>query len=208
VIARIQEIKPNYVITTLSGESNLRFYQALRLHAGIPSAQLPAIGCGITELEIQRIGAGLMAGDYAVWNYFQSIDTPANQAFRSLFRSRFGPDHATTDPIESAYVSVLLWARAVEKAGTPEAPAVRNALHGLTLDAPEGPVRVDQTLLQTWRRTRLGRIRTDGQFDLPIETEIKEPLIYPKSRTPETWHAFLQDLYQSWGNQWEAPDAG
>ena len=31
-----------------------------------------------------------MVGDLAAWNYFQSIDSPENQAFVARFKARYG----------------------------------------------------------------------------------------------------------------------
>ena len=33
------------------------------------------------------------------------------------------------------------------------------------------------------------------------------PEPYPKSRTPQQWNAFLDQLFQGWGGHWENPEA-
>jgi hypothetical protein len=35
----------------------------------------------MSETELQSLSARETAGDYAAWNYFQSLDLPENQAF-------------------------------------------------------------------------------------------------------------------------------
>ena len=59
-----------------------------------------------------------MIGDYAAWDYFQSIDRHENKEFIQRFRRKYGADRVTSDVIEAAYNSVWLWARAVYEAGT------------------------------------------------------------------------------------------
>ena len=54
-----------------------------------------------------------MVGDYAAWDYFQSIDRPENREFVRKFKALYGPDRVTSDVIEAAYCSVHLWAQAV-----------------------------------------------------------------------------------------------
>jgi len=46
------------------------------------------------------------------------------------------------DPMASAYTAVYLWKKAVEKANSFDVPAVIAASSELTLDAPEGEVKV------------------------------------------------------------------
>jgi hypothetical protein len=47
-------------------------------------------------------------GDYAVWNYFQSLSRPQNIAFVDRYRARYGPHRVTSDPMEAAYIGVNL----------------------------------------------------------------------------------------------------
>ena len=61
-----------------------------------------------------------MVGDYASWDYFQSIERPENQVFVKRFKEKYGADRVTSDVIEAAYNSVWLWAQAVSEAGTDE----------------------------------------------------------------------------------------
>ena len=49
--------------------------------------------------------------------------------------------------METAYFGVKLWKKAVEKAGTTDTAKVREALRGLTVDAPEGPIKIDAATL-------------------------------------------------------------
>ena len=65
-----------------------------------------------------------MVGDYAAWDYFQSIDRPENREFVRKFKAIHGQDRTTSDVIEAAYFSVHLWAQAVVEAQSAEVAAV------------------------------------------------------------------------------------
>ena len=82
-------------------------------------------------------------GDYAAWNNFQSLDRPENHSFVNRSRTRYGRQRAIAGPMEAGYLGVNLWARAIEAAGSIDLPAIRQALRDVTLEAPEGPVRID-----------------------------------------------------------------
>lgn len=49
------------------------------------------------------------------------------------YKKAYGKDRVTADPIEAGYIAVYLWAAAVEKAGTTEVGAVKEAAKGWSL---------------------------------------------------------------------------
>ena len=88
----------------------------------------------------------------------------------------------TNDVMVAAYNSVRLWAQAVEEAGMAEVGQVRDAMLHQSLSAPEGVISVDPSTHHTWRPVYLGRMRSDGQFDI-VWTSQKpvRPVPYPIS---------------------------
>jgi len=69
--------------------------------------------------------------------------------------------------MEPAWCLMHLWKQAVEKAGSFDTPAVRQAFReGLAFDGPGGRVRLDPQTQHTDKFFRLGRIRGDRQFDI------------------------------------------
>ena len=77
-----------------------------------------------------------------------------------------------------------------------------------SLNAPEGIVTVDVETQHTWRPVYVGKIRSDGQFDLVWSSEKPiRPIPYPRSRSRMEWDAFLENLHQTWGG-WANPDSG
>ena len=146
-----------------------------------------------------------MVGDYAAWDYFQSIDRPENREFVQRFKAIYRRDRVTSDVIEAAYYSVCLWAQAVGEAQSAEVTVVRKAIRRQSLNAPEGIVSVDDETQHTWRPVFIGQIRADGQFDLVWSSEKPvRPIPYPNSRSHAEWDAFLDGLYRKWGG-WANP---
>lgn len=158
------------------------------------------------EEELKSLPREEMAGDYAAWTYFESVDAPLNDRFVQAFKRKYGDDRVTDDPIEVSYVAVKLWARAVEAAGTPEVGAVRAAIVNRSLQGPGGMVFVDGETRHAWKTVRIGRVRADGQFDLvwtsgrPIRPEP-----FPAGRSVAEWNGFLEGLYKNWGSRWYNP---
>jgi urea transport system substrate-binding protein len=57
---------------------------------------------------LKSIGAHELVGDYASWNYFESIDSESNKNFVRSYKETFGQDRVTDDPIEAGYFGVLI----------------------------------------------------------------------------------------------------
>ncbi len=170
VIEKIKRLKPDAVLNTLNGDSNVAFFKQLKA-AGIGPEQVPVMSYSIAEEEIAGIGVENLAGHFAAWNYFQSMSTPENDKFIKAYKAKYGATRNTDDPIEAGYFGVYLWAGAVKKAGTFEIAKVREALKGMSYPAPEGPVTIDGTNNHTYKIVQIGKVRPDGQFDVVWKTD-------------------------------------
>ncbi|MFQ4138080.1 transporter substrate-binding protein [Nodosilinea sp. PGN35] len=158
---RLWLAQPDAVVNTLNGPSNLPFYtqcQAL----GLSADRMPILTVSIGELELRQMGAAA-AGHYACWSYFQSLETPANQAFVARFKQRYGGDRVTTDAIEAAYAQVYLWRAAVTAAQTTATNPVRQAAYHQRWEAPSGTLCCEPNH-HLQKRCHVGQAQADGQF--------------------------------------------
>ena len=202
IVQQIVKTKPDVILNTINGGSNLNFFKALRA-AGITPDKIPTMSFSIAEDELRMLNAAEMAGDYTAWNYFQSVSSEENTSFVKRYRAKYGQDRVTDDPIEAGYFGVYLWAQAVEKAGTDDTEAVRKSVGKQSTAAPGGVVYIDAENQHTWKVVRIGRIRTDGQFDVVWSSgKAIRPIPFPASRTEQQWAGFLTGLYDGWGGHW------
>jgi urea transport system substrate-binding protein len=206
VVSALARAKPDMILNTINGDSNTAFFRALRA-AGITPGKTPTLSFSVGEQELRSLNLADMAGDYAAWTYFQSVTTPENKEFVRRFHEKY-PQRRITDPMETAYVGVKLWAQAVNEARSLDPKKIRRALLNQRLKGPGGEVRIDPDTQHCFRTPRIGRIQADGQFKVVwTAPEPVRPEPYPNSRTAEAWRAFLHDLYTGWGNRWAAPQA-
>jgi urea transport system substrate-binding protein len=206
--AAIAAAKPDVILSSVPGDSALPLARAIRA-SGLDPATTPIMTFAIGENELRGEAAADMAGHYAAWNYFQSVDRPANHAFVRAFQQRYGLDRTTSDVMVAAYNSVLLWGQAVRESGTTEIRQVRASLRHQSLDAPEGVIAIDPETQHTWRPVFIGRIRTDGQVDIVWSSHTAvRPVPFPLSRSRLDWEEFVSDLYRQWGGRWVAPLQG
>lgn len=171
IINKIKQALPDggVIFNSLNGDSNVAFFKQLK-SAGMGPDKYPVMSVSIAEEEVRQIGPEFLEGHYAAWNYFQTVESPANTKWVADFKAKYGEDRVTNDPMEAAYIMVYLWAQAVEKAGTTDIAAVREAAYGQTLEAPEGLVTMNANH-HISKTVRMGEIRADGMFDIVSSTE-------------------------------------
>lgn len=179
VINKIKAAKPDIVLSTIVGGSNVAFYKQLKA-AGIDSSNQTLMALAVTEEEVTGIGAENLTGFLTCMSYFQSLKNPVNEKFVAAFKARYGEKRVVGDPMAAAYTAVYLWKKAVEKAGSFDVPAVIAASSELTLDAPEGEVKVHKDNHHLWKRARIGTINALGQVDVIYESAPIEPNPFPK----------------------------
>ncbi|WP_188071573.1 urea ABC transporter substrate-binding protein [Sphingobium jiangsuense] len=184
VIAKIQQAKPDIIINTLNGDSNVAFFKQMQA-AGLSPTKLPVMSFSIGEQEAQAMGPRLVEGSYASWNYFQSLTLEDNAKFIAAYRKKYDANAAITDPMVHGYLNVYAWKAAVEKAGGFDPEKVRKAAATLgSFATPMGPVSfaANQSLVQ---KAYIGRLKADGQFEIlsdsgeAIQPEPYDPLAFP-----------------------------
>lgn len=187
-VEMLQAAKADAVLSTINGDSNVAFFAALA-EAGVKPEDVPVVSTSIGEDELRNLPPAHVEGQLAAWSYFQSLPTDANRAWVGRFRREFGYDRVTSDPMEAAYCLVHLWKEAVERAGSLETTAVREALQdGIAFAGPGGEARIDPATQHAYKRFRLGRVRADRQFDIVHESaEPIPPEPYPQVAFPG-WH--------------------
>jgi len=185
VVGRIVASRADCVLNTVNGSGNVALFEALA-SAGVDPALVPMLSMSVSEDELRAVGKGHADGHYLLSSYFQTIDTPANREWMAGFRSSFGRDRLFGDAMESAWCLIHLWKAAVEKAGSFDAEAVRQAFaDGLTFDGPGGPTRLDPATQHCTRFFRLGRIRPDRLCDIVRSSEGPlDPDPYPQEVFP------------------------
>lgn len=205
IVEKIVETKPKVILNTINGDSNVSFFRELR-NKGINPENIHTVSFSIAEDELKSLEIDKMVGDYAAWNYFQSIPNESNEGFVKAFKEKYGQDRVTDDPMEAAYFGVYLWAQAVKEAGSGDVNMIKQTIKKQSLNAPEGLVYIDPENQHTWKIVRIGKIRPDGQFEIVWDSEKPvRPIPFPSYRTKDEWDTFLNDLYKSYGNQWAKP---
>jgi len=162
--------KKTAVVSTINGDANVPFYKELG-NQGIKATDIPVVAFSVGEEELAGIDTKPLVGHLAAWNYFESIKTPANEAFIKEWKTfTKNPKRVTNDPMEAHVIGFNMWVEAVKKAGTTDTDKVIDALPGTKAPNLTGGV---SEMLPNHHITKpvfIGEIKADGQFDVVWKT--------------------------------------
>lgn len=110
-------------------------------------------------------GGDVTSGVYACMDYFDSVDDKVSTEIRKAYYDKFGRKY----PISSAgsatgvYRGIMLWADAVEKAGSTDPKKVSEKMSGASTDqAPGGPAEMPKGSHNAKLPTYIGQLGPDG----------------------------------------------
>lgn len=168
-VAKIVATKPDFVFNTINGSSNVGFIKAY-YEQGLTAAATPIISVSIAEEEAPAMGVDL-TGQYASWNYFQTVGSPTNSTFVAAFKAKYGQNRPTSDPMEAAYTSLYLYKNIVEKAKSFDVKDVNAASGGVSFAAPEGTVTINGDNHHIAKTSLIGQINANGLFDVVAKSD-------------------------------------
>ena len=178
LINKIKLKKPDVVYSIIVGGSNVAWYKQLRA-AGITSKKQTLLTISTTEDEVLGIGGENVEGFYSAMKYFQSMDNPVNKQFVADFKKMWGDKIVIGDVTQAAYEGPWIWKAAVEKAGSFDVDKVVAASPGITINAPEGEVKVDENH-HLWSKLSIGVWQADGQAKVVYTSDYIKPDPFPK----------------------------
>jgi urea transport system substrate-binding protein len=185
--------KKTAVVSTINGDANIPFYKELG-NQGISAEDIPVVAFSVGEEELSGFDTKPLVGHLAAWNYFQSVESEANDAFIAQWKKYIGDDkRVTNDPMEATYIGFEMWVKAVEKAGTTDVDAVEQAMIGVAVPNLTGGTAVMNSNHHLSKPVLIGEIQEDGQFEVVWET--------PDTVIGDAWSDFLpssKNLISDW----------
>jgi urea transport system substrate-binding protein len=167
--------KKTAVVSTINGDANVPFYKELA-NQKISAEDIPVVAFSVGEEELSGLDTKPLVGHLAAWNYFESINTPANKEFIAKWKAYIKkPNRTTNDPMEAHYIGFNLWAQAVTKAKSTDVDKVLAALPGLETPNLTGGIAKVLPNHHLTKPVYIGEVRADGQFDVVWKTATTVP---------------------------------
>lgn len=198
IVEKIKASAPDVIFNTLNGDSNIAFFRELQAQ-GINAETIPVISFSIADAEIQAmgnlLGAEALAGHYASWSYFSTIDSEENDKFKA-FLKRHNISTPPTDAMEAAYNGVQLYKQAIEECGSFDPETVRRCLPYQSYKGAGGIIYVDGKNNHTWKNSRIAQINADLKFTILVDsTTPTEPEAYPAYRSKQEWNLLMYQYH-------------
>nr|WP_232503995.1 urea ABC transporter substrate-binding protein [Natronomonas pharaonis] len=176
LVDRIEAADPDFVMSMLVGDNHAEFFREkatrdLSMPIGTSTAMAQAF-------EHKRYEPPAFADVYAGVNYMEELSTQENTTFVERFYEMFPDADYINQEAQNNYVSIHLYAKAVEAAGTTDQDAVIEQLEsGLSFDAPEGRVAIDGATHHINHTMRIARADEDHNIEFFNEQRIDETFL-------------------------------
>ncbi len=189
IVARVKrfagEGKRTAIVSTINGDANVPFYRELG-NQGIKAEDIPSVAFSVGEEELAGIDARPLVGHLAAWNYFMSVQSPANTQFLQMWQAYIkNPRRVTNDPMEATFTGFKMWTQAVAKANTTAVDAVREAMYGQKVMAPCGYEEEMHRNHHLSKPVMIGEVQANGQFNIVYKT--------PTAIPAENWSPFIPE---------------
>ncbi|HVY23119.1 MAG TPA: urea ABC transporter substrate-binding protein [Steroidobacteraceae bacterium] len=185
--------KKTAVVSTINGDANVPFYKELG-NQKISAEDIPVVAFSVGEEELSGLDTKPLVGHLAAWNYFMSIDTPANKEWIKKWHAfTKNPKRTFNDPMEAHVIGFQLWVKAVQKAGTTNVDKVIAALPGLEVPNLTGGTAKVLPNHHITKPVYIGEVRADGQFDVVWKS--------PTEVAGDAWSDYLpgsKDIEADW----------
>lgn len=166
--------KRTAVVSTVNGDANVPFYKELA-NQGITAEDIPVVAFSVGEEELAGFDTKPLVGHLAAWNYFQSAEGKANDAFIKkwmAYAKKIGKKNpVTNDPMEATYIGFSAWVKAVEKAKTTDVDKVRAAMYGIKVPNLTGGIAEVLPNHHFTKPVLIGEIQENGQFEIVSQTK-------------------------------------
>lgn len=194
VMADIRNKQPDFIFSTVVGESTAALYRAYA-DAGFDPKSMPIASLTTSEAEISQMERGMATGHYTSAPYFQSIQSEANLRCLLRLRQRFDDCSVPNLCWESAYFQMHIFANALRQSGDESIAQLIPHILGSEFDAPQGRVKIDPGNHHTCLYPRIGRVDAEGQFTIVRQaTRSVYPDPYLVTHSLGDWAAKLDTL--------------
>ena len=162
--------KNTAVVSTINGDANVPFYKELS-NQKISADKIPVVAFSVGEEELSSIDTAPLVGHLAAWNYFMSVESMENDRFIANWQKYIKDGkRVSNDPMEAHYIGFNMWVKAVEKAGSTDPDAVREAIIGIATPNLSGGYSTMMPNHHVTKPVLIGEIQKDGQFEVVWET--------------------------------------
>lgn len=188
-VKSIMNHKSCIILNTINGtQANIAFFETMyntymekikNEKVFVPLAEVyPIISFSIAEHTFAVMNPLHSIGHFAVWNYFQNIRSNINRDFVDEYKNFYALDkddekggfNVVNDPMESSYIGLNLWVRAVSELNDVDnLDKIKEHMIENPYEAPEGEVILNNNNHLS-KTVRIGMVNKNKLFDIVYNT--------------------------------------
>lgn len=174
IIDDIQEKKADAVLSFTVGTTQVAFYRDFAAAGLSKNVPIASTVFGLSD-EHKILSPNESEGIAVAYNYMESDDTPENDEFLKKWNEAGGRSITSTGV--GSWYSVMLWAKAVEKAGSTDREKVLEAFEqgDISVDGPAGVVTIDAATHHAIGDIVVGVVTNDGKFEVVSKEKAVKP---------------------------------
>jgi branched-chain amino acid transport system substrate-binding protein len=171
--------KPDFVLGSIAGSDNAYWMRDARDYRLFKKVAYPGGLISVTELISQA--KSIRRGQYGRCRapFFAHLDVPMMAKLVDTYKAKF--DKYPSDWAVMAYDGVYALKQGIEKAGSINTEAVKDAMKGMTIDTTRGRLFFREIDNQLSCSTYFGRVADDPQYPFPIYHDLLE------LKAPDNW---------------------
>ncbi len=206
VVEEIKRLKPNAIINTINGGSNIGFFKELKKQ-NLSSKDIPIFSFSIDANSLKTIqkeaGDEIIDGHFITASYFEDIDNIYNTKLKQKVKEQLGSDFIITDASYLSYIGVQLWSKALKNTNTLNSESILNNIRKDSHDSSVGILKVSRDNHLS-KNMHIGQIKKNS---MGIVWYSRYPVVaspFPIFQEKYFWIEKENQLYKGWDNSWEA----
>ncbi len=169
IMKEVENRRPDVIFSTVVGDGTIFLYQTYA-DFGLDPKVMPIASLTTAEAEIRAMGCDVGEGHITAAPYFDGLNTKFSEAFKSLYRRRYGEDELTNMCVEAAYFQMHIFAKALRRTNSMDTDLLRTMVLNTEFDAPQGRVSINPQYGHADLWTRIGKANRRGQFEIQYES--------------------------------------
>lgn len=171
-VVALKNRKPDFVLASIAGADNARWDHAARDYR--LAEQTAIVGGLISLTELVGQANWIRRGTYGRTRapFFAHLDEQMMARFVETYRARY--DLYPSDWAVMAYDGVQALKQGIDKAGSIDTDAVKDAMKGMTVDTTRGRLFFREIDNQLSVSAYFGRVADDPAYDFPIYADLVE----------------------------------
>ena len=169
IMKEVENRQPDVIFSTVVGDGTAFLYQTYA-DFGLDPKVMPIASLTTAEAEIRAMGCDVGEGHITAAPYFDGLNTKFSEAFKRLYRRRYGEDELTNMCVEAAYFQMHIFAKALSRTNSMDTDLLRTMVLDTEFDAPQGRVSINPQYGHADLWTRIGKANRRGQFEIQYES--------------------------------------